>query len=267
MPKIDCRLVTIDLDKTLLNNNYQFTEYNKQAVRSLVDKGIIVVLASGRMHRTIMPFSQQIGLSAPIISYNGALVKHSRTEEIIEHVPVPGDIAIKLIEQSYRMNLHLNFYLDDILYVKELNQWSQLYDTRTGAKSNPVGDLNKFAGKEPTKLQIVSAPENIDNLENIFKDRFSKYLYVVRTQPEYIEFMNPSVSKGNALINIAQKLNIPIEKTVAFGDSTNDESMMEVAAFSIAMGNSTDEFKSLADYVTTSNEENGVGAAIYELLI
>lgn len=267
MPKINCRLAAIDLDKTLLDSEYQLTEYNLSAVRELANNSVTVVLASGRMHRTIMPFSRQIGLEEPVISYNGALIKHLKTDETVYHIPIKTDLASEIIEKCARMNLHLNFYLNDVLYVVELNKWSELYDTRTGAKSNPVGNLHKFDGKEPTKLQIVSAPKKIDNLTGLFKEQFGRQLYVVRTQPEYIEFMNPEASKGRALLIVAQKLNIPKEQVVAFGDSENDKSMMEVASFSIAMGNSTDELKAFADFVTTTNEEDGVAAAIYELLL
>jgi len=267
MNRIDCLVAAIDLDGTLLDSQYQLSEENCQAVKKLAEKGVIVVLASGRMHATILPFSRRIHIEDPIISYNGAMAKHVKTEEVLHHIPIPSHLSEEIIELCAMRKLHLNFYLNDTLYVRELNRWSELYDGRTKATSHPVGDLHRFDGQEPTKLQIVDAPENIDNLSIEFKDYFQKNLYITKTQPEYLEFMNPEVSKGRALIAVTEKLGINKEKIVAFGDGYNDISLMEAAAFRIAMENSVEEIKTLADYITGTNDENGVATAIKTLLL
>ncbi|MFQ6039674.1 MAG: Cof-type HAD-IIB family hydrolase [Candidatus Poribacteria bacterium] len=267
MSVIDCHLAAIDLDGTLLDSKYQLREENCRAVQELAEKGAIVVLASGRMHETIVPFSRRMHLSDPIISYNGAMAKDVKTGELLHHIPISSNLAEKIIEHCAKRNIHLNFYLDDVLYVRELNKWSELYDSRTGATSNPVGDLHRFDGHEPTKLQIVDSPQNIDRFLTEFKHLFKDELYITKTQPEYLEFMNPLVSKGSALIAIAGRLRVSMSKVVAFGDGYNDVSLMEVAGFRVAMGNSIDKIKTYADYITNTNDENGVAAAIKELLL
>jgi len=267
MSSIDCQLAAIDLDGTLLDSQYQLSEENCQTVRGLSESGTIVVLASGRMHATILPFSQRMNLKDPIISYNGAMAKHVKTDEVLHHIPIPSHLAEKIIEHCAKDNLHLNFYLDDVLYIRDRNEWSELYDNRTGATSHPVGDLHRFDECEPTKLQIVDAPHNIDRLLIEFKSLFQAELYITKTQPEYLEFMNPNVSKGRALIEVAKRLGVSMEKVVAFGDGYNDISLMEVAGFRVAMENSVDEIKGCADYITSTNDENGVAAAIQSLLL
>ncbi|HIE26115.1 TPA: HAD family phosphatase [Candidatus Poribacteria bacterium] len=267
MSVIDCHLAAIDLDGTLLDSEYQLCEENRQTVQKLAEKGVIVVLASGRMHETILPFSRRIHLNDPIISYNGAMAKDVKTGELLHHIPIPSNLAKKMITYCANRNLHLNFYLDDVLYVRERNKWSELYDNRTGATSNPVGDLHRFDGDEPTKLQIVDSPQNIDRFLIEFNNLFKDELYITKTQPEYLEFMNPSVSKGSALIAVAGRLRVSMAKVVAFGDGYNDMSLMEAAGFRVAMGNSIDEIKTCADYITSTNDENGVAAAIKELLL
>jgi len=267
MGKIDCQLAAIDLDGTLLDKEYQLNKENRKAVMELAESGVVVVLASGRMHTTILPFAQMMCLEAPIISYNGAMVKDVKRGELMHHTPIPGPIAKEIIEYCAQHGLHLNFFNNDVLYVRELNRWSKLYDTRTGATSQPVGDLLPFGGKEPTKLQIVDAPENIDRLFIEFGNWLQDRLYITKTQPEYLEFMNPKVSKGRALTELANKLGIPKENIVAFGDGYNDISLMKAAGFSIAMGNSVNEILECASYVTDTNEENGVATAIRKLLL
>jgi Cof subfamily protein (haloacid dehalogenase superfamily) len=290
MSIIHCQLAAIDLDGTLLDNQYQLSEENCQTVQKLAESRVIVVLASGRMHATILPFSRRMHLNDPIISYNGAMAKHVKTGETLHHIPIPCHLAEEIIEYCAMRNLHLNFYLDDVLYVREQNEWSKLYDSRTGAISHPVGDLHRlmrrmrknerenrvfalrfshsgFRTPEPTKLQIVDAPQNIDRFLIEFKNLFKEKLYITKTQPEYLEFMNPEVSKGRALIAVAKKLGVSMEKVVAFGDGYNDISLMEVAGFRVAMGNSIDEIKTSADYITGTNNEDGVATAIKALLL
>lgn len=267
MPKIECDLAAFDLDGTLLNNNFQISGRNCKAIRKLVEKGITVVLVSGRMNATILPFSCQLGLEGPIISYNGALVKHSKTSEVYHHLPVPGDLAMRVIALASQWNLHLNVCLDDSVYVAQKTVWSELYDSRTGATSIPVGDLHQFDGRHPTKLQTITEPASTDRWLEKFKNEFGQRLYVTKTMTEYIEFMHPEVSKGKALSALAKRLGISKERIVSFGDSYNDETMFKASGFSIAMGNAVQLLKACADYISSSNDEDGVAEAIEKLLI
>ena len=130
-----------------------------------------------------------------------------------------------------------------------------------------VGDLHQLDGEEPTKMQVLDTPEKIERLLVTFKKDFGEQLYVTRTQVEYIEFMNPQVSKARALKALAAQLEIPLDSVVAFGDGYNDESMMRVAGFSIAMGNSVDEIKACADYIAETNHNDGVALAVERLLL
>ena len=267
MAKVPCRLAALDLDGTLLNDEHTVTDRSCEALQELSARGVVVVLISGRMHRAILPISDQIGLENPIISYNGGMVKHPRTGEVIHHTPIPSIDAMSLVEYGDQEGLHLNFCLNDQLFIKEYNQWSELYEKRTGVPATALGDLHELEGQEPTKMQILDTPEKIDLLLTECKTEFGERLYVTRTQVEYIEFMNPQVSKGRALQALADQLDIPNDLIVAFGDGYNDETMMEIAGFRVAMGNSVDEIKAIADYTTETNQNDGVALAVEELLL
>ena len=267
MAKVPCRLAALDLDGTLLNDEHVVTDRSCEALQELSTQGVVVVLISGRMHRAILPISDRIGLENPIISYNGGMVKHPRSGEVIHHTPIPAADAMALVEYGDRKGLHLNFCLNDQLFIKEYNQWGELYENRTGVPATPLGDLRELDGQEPTKMQILDTPEKIDLLLAECKTEFGERLYVTRTQVEYIEFMNPQVSKGRALQALADQLDIPNNLIVTFGDGYNDESMMEIAGFRVAMGNSVDEIKAIADYTTDTNQNDGVALAVEHLLL
>ncbi len=265
--KIPCRLAAFDLDGTLLNSNHEVSGENLKALQQLIAKDILVILVSGRMHQSMKPISDLIGLENPIISYNGGMVKHAVTDRVLYHTPVPAEYAAAIIRDCKEQDLHLNFCLNDELYVANRNEWSELYEVRTGVSATAVGDLQKLSGEEPTKLLIIHPPEKLQTLLAQFKSTYSGKLYVTQTQPEYIEFMNPNVSKGSALTALVKQLNIPIKEAIAFGDSYNDESLLKTAGFGIAMRNGVQQVKNCADYITASNDENGVAKAISELVL
>lgn len=267
MPRVKVGLVAIDLDGTLLNSQHRLAKEDRLAVQALSRQGVKVILASGRMYRTILPFSQEIGLRDPIIAYNGGLVTDVGTGETLHHQPVPWSIASELIDWCRQRDLHLNFYFEDELYVRELNQWSELYDGRTGAVSRPVGDLHQLAGHEPTKLQIVVSANKAEQLLSEVRTWAEERVIAMHTMPEYIEIVNRETSKGRALQTLSDQFQIPLEETAAFGDSPNDESMLEVAGFRVVMANASDAIKAHADHITTSSDKAGVARAIRQFLL
>lgn len=264
--KIPCRLAAFDLDGTLLSSNHKVSGENLKALQQLIAKEILVVLVSGRMHQSMKKISDLIGLENPIISYNGGMVKHAVTDKVFHHTPMPAEYANAIVRDCKDQNLHLNYCLNDELYVANKNEWSELYEDRTGVSATEVGDLQKFYDEKPTKLLIIHPPEELQTLLSQFKSTYARELYVTQTQPEYIEFMNPHVSKGRALTALVELLSIPIKETVAFGDGYNDESLIKTAGFGIAMDNAVQHIKYCADYTTSSNDENGVAKAIKEIM-
>ena len=260
-------MAAFDLDGTLLNSQHELSDQNREALQALSDNEILVVLVSGRMHRSILPISEIIGLENPIISYNGGMVKHAITNEIYHHTPVSAPDANEIVNDCIEQNLHLNFCWNDELFVAIKNEWSDLYELRTGVPATAIEDLNRMSDKSPTKLLIIHPAEELQPLLESFKSKYAGKLYVTQTQPEYIEFMNPDVTKGRALTALAEQCDIPIDSVVAFGDSYNDESLLKTAGFAIAMENGVDPIKACSDYITSSNDDNGVANAIWELIL
>ena len=260
-------MAAFDLDGTLLDSHHNVSPENCDALQKLTANGVMVVLVSGRMHRSMKPISDQIGLENPIISYNGGMVKHTVSGQVLHHTPVPAEYAKAVVKDCIEQGLHLNYCLDDELFVSKKNNWSELYEERTGVPATAVGDLRELDGKTPTKLLIIHPAEELQQYLTRFKTEYAKKLYVTQTQPEYIEFMHPAVSKGMALTALTKQFDIPLASVVAFGDSYNDESLLRTAGYGIAMENAVSPIKSCADYITSTNDENGVAKAIYELII
>jgi Cof subfamily protein (haloacid dehalogenase superfamily) len=260
------KLAAIDLDETLLGPDHQVSERNARAVRSMREAGITCVIASGRMHEATTRYAEQLGLVGPIISYGGAMVRHSGTGEVWQQLAVPAESAAEVVRFCADNGFHLNFYLDDVVWVAERGPWAEFYLRQTGSPMTVVGDLAGFIGKEPTKMILIDTPEKTDELMRYFAERFGPKVALLKTNPEYLEFMNPAASKASALQLVAQRLDIRREETVAFGDGNNDVPMIQWAGLGVAMGSGSPAAIAAADRVAPPFHEDGFGMVVEELL-
>jgi len=260
-------LIALDLDGTLLTHDKLISDPNRAAVRRAIDAGIAVVLASGRMHEATVRYAHILGMGddVPVVSYNGGLVRTVGGVTLSER-PVPADSADYLIEYTREHGLHLNYYLNDTLYVTSMDEWSVLYNSRTGSVPEPVGDLGRFKGESPTKLIIVGSKATTDGLLAPMQAYFGNTLYVTKTDDEYLEFMNVDASKASALAIAAEYVGVPQSACVAFGDNLNDIPMLEWAGWSVAMANAKPEVKLAAKEVGPCADDDGVASGIDRLM-
>ena len=259
-------LAAIDLDGTLLGSDHAISAGNQAAIRRVIDAGAVIVLASGRQFSTIDSFAQKLGLSsdAPIIAYNGAMIR-THNGKTWFHQPLPAEASAAIVHYCAANGLHLNLYLNDVLYVRDETHWSRMYQERTGTVAQITGDLTRFSGQQPTKLLLIDTCEKTDSLQAHFQAEFGDILTITKTEDEYLEFMAPNVSKGRALAETAKRLGLSADQCAAFGDSYNDISMLEWAGLGVAMENARPELKAVADLIAPLADADGVGAILVEL--
>lgn len=266
MPPLPYKLCAIDLDDTLLGEDHSLSERNEQAIKRVVDLGVIVVIASGRMNEATLRFVKQIGLTTPTISYNGAMVRNASTGETLLHDRIASDAASEVLAYANGFHLQLNYYLDDHFYSAEYTQWAKLYHDRTQAPIEIKPDMYEtLIGTSPTKLIIVDSPANTDALLPVFRDRFGTRLYVTKSNDEYLEMMPPEANKGHALSIVAERYGITADQTIAFGDSYNDIPMLKWAGLGIAVSNAKPDVLKIAGKITVSNADDGVAVALDEI--
>ncbi len=261
------KLAAIDLDGTLLHSEtHAVTDGNAAAVRAAAENGASIVLASGRQWATINKFAAQLGLApnAPIIAYNGAMIR-THGGDTWFHQPLPADAAAKIVTYCGAHGYHLNYYLDDELYVRDKDKWVDIYQKRTGTAAHITGDLGHFDGQQPTKILLIDTLETTNTLLAHFQAEFGDTLYITKTEDEYLEFMDPDVSKGRALAEVAGHLGLTAGECVAFGDSFNDMPMLQWAGLGVAMGNARPEIKAAAGLVAPPADDDGVGQVLAEL--
>ncbi len=259
------KLIAVDLDETLLGPDHRILPRNARAVRAVADLGVACVIASGRMHEATTAFAAELGLDDPIVSYNGAMVRVPSTRELWHHERVPAEAASAVIEYCARDGYHLNYYLDDRLYVANRGEWAEFYVEHTGSPMEVVGSLDHLIGTDPTKMILIDAPDVTRRLEAEFVERFGTSLYITRTNPEYLEFMNPNANKGRALELVAARLGVPREQVAAFGDGRNDLPMIRWAGLGVAMGTGRREVIEVADRVAPPYDASGLAVVLEDL--
>ena len=266
------RLLALDLDETLLGEDLQISPRNLQAIREAVRRGVMVIVATGRMYCTSQNYAVEMtpGRDMPIISYHGALVKTSRTGRVLRHRPLDHSVAVAITREMEERGFHLNLYAGDRLYVREENRHTRYYQTIAGIELEPVGPLDDFleeTGARPTKLTIIDADGRLDWAEHFIRDRYGEQVMALQSRTLFLEITDLRSTKGQALAFVAGREGIRREEIIACGDSYNDLDMIKYAGLGVAMANARPSVRDAADLVTASNVEDGVARVIEEYIL
>lgn len=266
---MNIKLVAIDLDDTLLDSRLRIAPGCRQAIRQVQARGVMVTLATGRMFRSALPYADQLQVDMPLITYQGALVKVSRSGEELYYQPVPTEPGLEVMDYFDRAGVHYHCYFDDQLCLEKLDEEGLKYAALAGVKPVIVENLKKTIREQPTPkiLAVLYKEELLLAMEKELKNRLGDVLNITRSKPYYLEFMHPLAGKGRALETIARHYGIRQREVMALGDSYNDLAMIQWAGLGVAMGNARESVKQAADYVTLSNEEEGVAAALRRFVL
>ena len=270
-------MLALDLDGTLLDDDGKIPEENIKILKNLSENNVIIALSSGRMTDCVSPVAKSMKIDCPLIVYNGAMVRAREKEgrKIIYHNPLPSKYGDMMIDYCFKNHFHLNYYLNDILYAQEdksLKKYASIYSKQTGATFHFLKDIRKLKGNSPTKLILITDASN----EKISRTRDFQYEYwtkrlgrkinLVKTNPEYLEFLGKEVDKGIGLKNLSKFYSINRENIIAFGDGENDIEMLKFAGIGVALSNAKEKVKRAADVISDwSNNEAGVAKFLANL--
>ncbi|MBQ7476217.1 MAG: HAD family phosphatase [Selenomonadaceae bacterium] len=257
------KLFVSDIDGTILQTPKKISARNIDAVKKMVDAGIVVTIATGRMYRAALPIAKELGVDVPIITYNGGLIK-SVNGEIIHAQYLPEKVLVDVINFYERRGWHLQSYSDDNLIVPAYNDFVRLYESNQKVKASVVGwDGMKEKTFHVCKLLSISdnEEENSRRMAEL-KKNFAGKIEVTKSAPIFTEIMCPNVSKASAVKILAEKIGVKREEVMAIGDSYNDLPMLQAAGVSVAMGNATDDVKKFCDFVTGNCEDDGFAEAV-----
>lgn len=263
---MEIKLIASDMDDTLLNNDCQISERNVRAIQSVIDAGKIFLIATGRMYVSVLPYAASLGLDVPLVTYNGALVKGSKSGKVFYEHKMKLSTAQEVLTYCREKGYYLQFYVGDNILIKEENAYSKMYSKISGIATTAVGE-DLFTAKEaPYKILVMTEAEEFSSVWQEIAVKFKGKLDVTSSKDNFLELMEPNVNKWEAVKAVAESYGIAPEEIMCIGDSNNDIKMIANAGIGVAVANAKDNVKDYAKIITASNNDDGVAVVIESIL-
>lgn len=266
------KLVAIDLDGTLLTDDKRISQENLAVLKKAKEQGVKVVLCTGRPLAAITPFIEQLHLNEPgdySITFNGGLVQKNDTGEILSKSALTLKDVQRISQLMTKLDLPLDVLSEEVvLQLPTSANHSSLYPTLNGLLTYKPAKLEDLAS-EGLYNKVVMAyhqeflDQQIEKIPVSFKEEYE----VIKTRSNLLEFMPKGVTKALGLDHLAKHLGMTSDEIMALGDEENDLSMIEYAGMGVAMANAVEKVRRAADYITVSNEEDGVAKAIEKFIL
>jgi Cof subfamily protein (haloacid dehalogenase superfamily) len=262
------RLLAFDYDGTAAVDGQLPTQRVYDAVAAARAQGVIAVLATGRPYESAARYADALRLDAPVICFQGAMVRELRGEKRVLYVePAPFDAMCEVMALAEERKLELNVYGENVMHVIDRGRPAGFYERWFGMRikfaRNYAEICERFAdGKPPLKGLFIGPAETNDALRDELRARFGDRLAVVRSHDLFVEVHSLDASKGHGLRFLADHYGIPQAETIAVGDSGNDASMIEWAGLGIAVANALPEVFAVADEVAPPVTEDGLAHVI-----
>lgn len=268
--KIEYKMLVLDLDGTLTNNKKEITPHTYDCLMKAQEKGVIVVLASGRPTYGIVPLAKQLRLSeygGYILAYNGGKIVDCKSGDTVFNQELQPSLLPLLHDEAMAAGMQILTYQGDgIAATKADDEYVQ---HEAFINKMPVVEYTDFKRQVEfpiNKCLIVGSPEPLHQLELRLADTLQGKLSVYRSANFFLECVPLGIEKSQSIDKLAESLGIAREEIIAIGDGYNDMGMIKYAGLGVAMANAEDEVKESADFVTLSNEEDGVAHVIEKFI-
>jgi Cof subfamily protein (haloacid dehalogenase superfamily) len=260
------RAVATDMDRTILPSSLELSPSTVRAIARVRRAGIEAIIATGRMFASTRPYALQLGITAPVICYQGALIVDPVTGEWLQHRPIDVPIALEVIAAVRREGFHMNVYVDDQLCVEKPTPEARTYAEHARLEMVVVGNFDTWLHQPTTKIVIVGEPGALDDLEQRLRSRFDDRLFIAKSLPIFLEVASPGVSKGAALRFVCERLGIDPAATIAFGDGANDLELLEAAGLGVAVADAEPALLRIADWTVPPVGQDGVAGFLDRLV-
>ena len=269
MQNSNTKLIALDVDGTIMDKDCRISQRVKKAVNQAIEKGVYVLIATGRMYNATVPIALELGLKTPLILCQGSIIREfQNSDKILLNYNVDTDLSCKVIQDLRAENVQINVYIDDKLYIENESPILKDYISR---RDIPFYRLNSFEDIDnllPTKIMGLDPdPLKINKINKKLNEKYSGKLNITKSTDYFCEFVNKKCSKADAVLFLAEKWGINQAEIMAIGDHDNDKEMIEIAGLGVAMGNSHKELKETADYVTDTIDNDGAALAIEKFVL
>ena len=268
---MDYKLIVLDIDGTLTNSKKEITPRTKEALIKIQERGVYVAIASGRPTPGTKKVAQELELSRfgnYVLSFNGGRVINCNTGEVLEK-NIPAKMAGVLCEEARQHGVGIMTYDSEcaLAGTDVIDEYMELEARINSIELKPVGHFKDYVDFPVNKCLMTGEPERMAELEKELKEKYAGSLNIFRSEPFFLELMPKGIDKAAVLKNFLPFLGITRDEVICCGDGYNDKTMIEFAGLGVAMANARDEVKEVADYITSSNDEDGVAEVVEKYIL
>lgn len=265
------QMIVLDLDGTLTNSKKEITPRTKEVLMQLQEKGGKVVLASGRPTPGVVGLAKELHMEeygGYVLSYNGARIMNYATGEIIYNRTVPQELVPDIYREASSLKASiLGYSEDEIIVGNGSNEYCALESKINGIPLREVEDFVGTVNFPVNKFLLAGEPELMLSAQSHMRELFGWQLNIYRSEPFFLELMPQSIDKAYSLEKLLEHIGMDREHMICCGDGFNDKSMIHFAGLGVAMANAQPEVKEAADYITASNDEDGVAKVVERFML
>ena len=260
------RLIATDLDDTLLDASAGLTARTQRALDAAMALGCGITLSSGRMMEATLPFARKIGVNAPMLLYNGAMIYDHNTDETLYAPRIACETALGIVKLAEAEGFYIQLYPGVGYYCSEIIDYTRAYARQINVPATPVHmPMSQWLEAHPSDMQkmlIIDTPEGADRIQAILRETFPHGACYLKSKAHYLEIAPEGVDKGQSLRFLAEHLGLTPDEVMAFGDGQNDVPMLEYAGAGYAMANACPQALACTSRVAPPNTEDGVAQVI-----
>lgn len=264
------KVIALDMDGTLLNSKKEVSEKTKEALKKAQNKGVKVVLASGRPIDGLKKYLNELDLMKEneyVLSYNGCLVQETKSGEIIHEVGLTGKDLHYIYNLSLELNVNIHAFSSKMgLITPKISKYTQVEADLNGIDITIIDFMKIHEDEHIVKIMLIDEEDILDEaISKLPKEAYEKY-NIVKSTPYFLEIINKEGNKGEGLKALVDHLKINKDEVIAVGDAGNDKDMIEYAGLGVAMANATEEIKNISQYITSSNNDDGIAKLINKFI-
>ena len=266
-------MIVLDLDGTLTNRDKVITPRTKAALMEAMEQGKKVVLASGRPTYGVMPLARELKLAeygGYILAYNGGVIMDCQTEELVFSRMLPVEANHRIIELALKNRVDFLTYDGEVILTSnEENPYAKIESGINHLRLHQL-EIDEFFARVDfavPKFLFVDDGDYLASVEPKVKAALGKNFRVYRSEPYFLEILPQGVDKAQSLERLLEVTGIKREEMIACGDGYNDLSMIKFAGLGVAMENGVLPVRKAADYITASNNEDGVGLVVEKFML
>lgn len=271
---MDKKAIFLDLDGTLLTDDKSITEGNRTAIGQALERGHKVVIATGRPLTSAIQQAELLGLTEQgcyLISFNGGIIYDMGNRAVLSSAGIPLEVVWRVFDEANRQGVHIQTYDREKVLVEprcdnaSVRRYCEIIHVEFG-----VVDSVKNLVEKPTKMLLINYEDGsaLGGMTQWLQEHEAETLDSFYSCASYVEIVPRGINKGWAILELATKMGIAPENTIAVGDTANDYTMIQTAGVGVAMQNGTDEVKAVADYITErDNNHSGVAEVIQRFML